>query len=153
MSTEPASGLVAPAPGLTSEASAFWEATAKGRFLIGHCPRCATWFWPPNRAYCPEGGHPAELREASGLGTVYSWTLTRRGVGAYAEAGSYVLAYVELAEGPTMLTNLVGVDPEAIEIDLPVRVVLEPTGGVGSPALPRFRPDRTSPNPREGSSA
>ena len=143
MSTDQASaaqaaGLVAPAPGVTSDAAKFWQATADGRFLVGWCPRCETWFWPPNRAFCPGRGHRAGLAEASGLGSVYSWTLMRRGVGPYAAAGPYVLAYVELAEGPTMLTNLIGVDPGSIEIGMPVHVVLTPTGDAGDPALPRF---------------
>jgi uncharacterized OB-fold protein len=52
----------------------------------------------------------------------------------------YVLAYVELTEGPTMLTNIVGVDPDGVTIGLPVRVEFSRTGGTEDPALPRFRP-------------
>jgi uncharacterized OB-fold protein len=132
--------LVAPPPNITPEAANFWAATAEGRFLVGHCPECEAWFWPPNRGFCPGNGHPAGLKEASGLGTLYSWTVIHRGSGPYAAAGSYVLAYVELEEGPTMLTNLIDVDPEAIEIGMALRVALVPTGAAGSPALPRFRP-------------
>ena len=137
---EQSAGLVAPAPGITADAAEFWQATALGRFMIGRCPRCQTWFWPPNRAFCPGGGHRAELAEASGIGSVYSWTLIRRGVGPYAAAAPYVLAYVELVEGPTMLTNLIQVAPESIRIGMPVQVEFAPTDESGGPALPRFRP-------------
>jgi uncharacterized OB-fold protein len=41
---------------------------------------------------------------------------------AYKDAVPYVLAYVELTEGPTMLTNIVGIDPDVVTIGLPVRV-------------------------------
>jgi hypothetical protein len=59
---------------------------------------------------------------------------------AYKDAVPYVLAYVELTEGPTMLTNIVGVDPDGVTIGLPVGVEFFRTGGPEDPALPRFRP-------------
>jgi uncharacterized OB-fold protein len=62
------------------------------------------------------------------------------GSGPYKDAVPYVLAYVELTEGATVLTNIVGVDPEDVTIGLPVRVVFVRTGGPTDPALPRFRP-------------
>lgn len=135
-----ASGLVAPPPSVIDDATEFWDATAQGRFQVGWCARCRAWFWPPNRVYCPGGGHPAGLAEASGIGSVYSWTVIRRGAGPYAAQAPYVLAYVELAEGPTMLTNLIDVKPESIRIGMSVQVTLVPTGDASSPALPRFRP-------------
>jgi uncharacterized OB-fold protein len=51
----------------------------------------------------------------------------------------YVIAVVELDEGPRLLTNLVGVDPDpdVLPLDLPVEVVFET---VGDAALPLFRP-------------
>jgi uncharacterized OB-fold protein len=51
-----------------------------------------------------------------------------------------VLAYVELTEGPTVLANIVGIDPGDVTIGLPVRVVFARTGGPEEPALPRFQP-------------
>jgi hypothetical protein len=114
--------------------------------VVGHCPACDQWFWPPTRSFCPRCGGPAGLREASGQGTVYSYTIVRAsgaialGGAPYRDAVPYVLAYVELAEGPTVLTNIVGVDPEDVTISLPVRVVFARTGGPQDPALPRFQP-------------
>jgi hypothetical protein len=51
-----------------------------------------------------------------------------------------VIAIVELAEGPRLMTNLVGIepDPAKIRIGLPVEVVFEDVSG--DIALPRFRP-------------
>ena len=69
---------------------------------------------------------------------VYSFTVIRRGQGAYRDAGPYVLAYVELEEGPRIMTNIVGSDPGAVRIGQRVEVVFDDTGA-GS-ALPRFRP-------------
>jgi hypothetical protein len=50
----------------------------------------------------------------------------------------YAIAYVTLAEGVTMLTNIVEADFDSIEIDKDVEVVFRPTEG--GQALPVFRP-------------
>jgi uncharacterized OB-fold protein len=55
----------------------------------------------------------------------------------------YVVAYVELEEGPQLLTNLVGCDPETITIGMSVRVDFVPTPdeATGDPlGVPRFVP-------------
>ena len=76
--------------------------------------------------------------EGSGRGEVYSFTVMRQGQGAYRDAGPYVLAYVELEEGPRIMTNIVGADIRALTIGQPVEVVFHDTGE--GTALPRFRP-------------
>jgi uncharacterized protein len=91
------------------------------------------------RFVCPSC-HRTELThiEASGRGTIYSFTVTTKGILEYRHAGAYVLAMVELAEGPKMVTNIVDCDPGELSIGQPVEVVFHDTGGDG--ALPRFRP-------------
>ena len=50
----------------------------------------------------------------------------------------YVVAVVELEEGPRMIANVVGVAPEKVRCDMPVTVVFEPRGdGV---KVPQFVP-------------
>ena len=51
---------------------------------------------------------------------------------------SYVVALVELEEGPRMLSNIVGVPPEQVACELPVRVVFEDI--TGEATLPKFVP-------------
>jgi hypothetical protein len=48
------------------------------------------------------------------------------------------VAYVELEEGPRLMTNLVGVENDAIYCDMPVEVVFEDVTPAIS--LPKFRP-------------
>jgi uncharacterized OB-fold protein len=80
-------------------------------------------------------------REASGQGVVYSYTVVRKGDGLWKDVAPYVVAYVELAEGPRVMTNVVGIDPSDVRIGMPVEVVFEPDGAGG--AVYRF----TSPSP------
>ena len=133
-----AESLPAPAPAVNPETQEFWTATAAGRLLLKRCHDCGAVIWYP-RAICPECWSPrTEWFPASGRGRVYSYTVNHRGEGAYAGAVPYVLAYVELDEGPRVMTNIVAADAAELAVGLPVEVVFHDTGD-GS-ALPRFRP-------------
>ena len=76
------------------------------------------------------------FQPASGHGTIYSVSVARRADPPYA------LAYVTLAEGPTMMTNIVACDLDALAIGQPVRVIFQ-AGPTGLP-IPMFTPDRGS---------
>lgn len=94
--------------------------------------------WYP-RAICPDcSSLRTEWFAASGRGRVYSYTVNQRGEGAYQGSAPFVLAYVELDEGPRVMTNVVEADAADLAVGLPVEVVFHDTGD-GS-ALPRFRP-------------
>jgi uncharacterized OB-fold protein len=82
-----------------------------------------------------------EWLQVSGRGRIYSYTVNHRGEGAYQSSPPYVLAYVELDEGPRMMTNVVGADEAKLAVGLPVEVVFHDTGE--GTALPRFRPLRS----------
>lgn len=132
------STLPAPAPEIQPETEAFWAATARGVLLIQRCTRCRLAIWYP-RFICPSC-HSTELEnvEASGFGRIHSFTVTTRGILEYKDCGAYVLSFVELDEGPKMMTNIVDADPATLAIGQRVSVVFHDTGA-GS-ALPRFTP-------------
>jgi uncharacterized protein len=118
--------LPATAPTPTEDDQPFWAAAAEGRLVLPRCRGCETYIWYP-RAICPDcHSTDVEWVAASGRGTVYSFTVNARAFGAWAEHAPYVIAYVELAEGPRVLTNIVGVDPDQVRIGLAVRAVFEP---------------------------
>jgi uncharacterized OB-fold protein len=130
--------LPVPAPERTPETSAFWDATATGRLVLARCDACGTVIWYP-KTCCPQcGGLSVSWKDASGTGTIYSFTVVHRAPGPFGEAVPFVIAYVELDEGPRVLTNIVGCDPQEVSIGQAVRVVFCDTGE-GS-ALYRFEP-------------
>jgi uncharacterized OB-fold protein len=132
------SDLPSPEPHVTPETVAYWEAAGDGRLLVGYCTDCGEHFFYPRRR-CPLcAGADVEYVEAEGTGTVHARTIVRQAGGDYAEATPYVLAYVELDEGPRMLTNVVGADPEDVEVGDRVEVTFDAVAG--DVALPRFRP-------------
>ncbi|NNH03171.1 nucleotide-binding protein [Microbacterium ulmi] len=108
--------------------------------LLPHCVRCAHVVWAP-RPYCPEcGSLEVRWEPASGGGAVYSFTVNRRGKGfnrRYEEIGPYVVAYVELDEGPRVLTNIVGCAVDDVRIGQRVRAVIQHSG---EDSILRFAP-------------
>lgn len=121
-----------PAPIPNPETQAFWDAAAQGKLLLRHCTACGQAHYYP-RTICPFCfSDRTEWREASGKGTIYSYSVMRR-----AEV-PYAIAYVTLAEGPTMMTNIVECDLDAIRIGQAVAVTFLPSEG-GAP-VPMFKP-------------
>jgi hypothetical protein len=113
-----------PLPLVTPETEPWWEATRAGRLLVQRCEACGHHQHYP-RALCTRC-HATRLGfvEASGRGTVYSFTVIHRAP-APAFTPPYVVALVRLAEGPVLLTHVVGCPPEAVRCDQPVRLAWE----------------------------
>lgn len=127
-----------PAPVVTTTTKAFWDATAEGRFMLQRCDACATVIWFPKN-HCPEcSGTSLGTFDCSGRGTVYSFTIIRKVGNAYKEAVPFVVAYVELEEGPRVMTNIVGCEPDQVRVGMPVSMVFHDTGHGN--ALYRFVP-------------
>ena len=123
---------------LTGETTPFWDATANGQLVLPRCVECAATIWYP-KGFCSLcGSSSIEWVPASGRGTVYSFSITRKGAGVWAENSPYVVAYVELDEGPRVLTNIVGCSVDDVRIGMGVSVVFDPTPE--GPAVYRFQP-------------
>jgi uncharacterized OB-fold protein len=120
------------APAVNIETQPFWDATAQGKLLYKKCTACGEPHFYP-RSHCPFCfSDKTEWAEASGKGTVYTYSVMRRAPIPYA------IAYVTLAEGPTMMTNIVDCDLDSIKIGQKVKVVFKPSEG-GAP-VPCFAP-------------
>jgi uncharacterized OB-fold protein len=120
-------------PQVSPETRQFWEAAATGRLLVKDCADCGRVHYYP-RAICPHCfGERTRWRESAGRGSVYSFTVMRR------EKEPYALAYVTLDEGVTLMTNIVGCEPDAIAVGLRVRVRFVPTPD--GPPVAMFEPE------------
>lgn len=130
--------LPVPAPLISPETKPFWDGTKAGKLMLPRCRQCSFVIWYP-RQFCPDCGHNCvDWFEASGHGSIYSFTNVRRGEGAYRETPNYVLAFVELQEGPRVLTNIIDCDPAQLYIGQSVSAVFCDAGDEA--ALLRFRP-------------
>lgn len=123
-----------PAPEANAETQVFWDAAAAGTLMIKRCGACGRPHYYP-RALCPFClSDDTRWEAAAGTGTLYSYSVMRRGAGA-----PFTLAYVTLDEGPAVLTNIVG-DPDALAIGQRMAVDFVATDG---PPVPMFRPATT----------
>ena len=171
--------MIPPSPGKDDEW--FWAGVDQGKLLIQRCESCGTLHHPPV-PMCPEcGSEEWAPHEASGLGSVHTWILSRHpsrraetdsaspGAGAsrggdggsgdrrsgYGGSGDKgggdgvrIVVLVELEEGPRIVSNLLGVQPEDVRNDMAVAVCFERfDGGV---TLPQFRPVDPLPEPGAG---
>ncbi len=121
------------APVVYPETRPFWDAAAQGRLLLKRCVACGEAHYFP-RSLCPFClSDRTEWQQASGRGSIHTYSVTRR-----AGPVVYVIAYVTLDEGPTMMTNIIDCEPDSVRIGQRVEVVFKPSDG--GPPVPMFRP-------------
>jgi len=127
-----------PVPQPTPETQHFWDGTLAGELRLQRCSDCSHVYFPP-RPFCPEcAARGVEVFTASGKATLYSYVINHRAPKGW--EAPYSIAVVELAEGPRMMTNIVGCDqtPEALELDMDLEVTFEKlTDDIN---LPKFKP-------------
>lgn len=126
----------------TPETQHYWDGAKRGELLIQQCDGCAHYYFPP-RPFCPKcASRDVTVRKASGKASLYSYVIShqlRPG-----QEGPFAIAVVELAEGPRMMTNIVGCaqTPEALQLDMPLQVTFEEWDDVIT--LPKFTPAKNS---------
>jgi uncharacterized protein len=122
-----------PRPVPDADTAPYWEAAAQGRLVVQRCRSCdhAQLY---GRYHCTACGGPVAWDEASGRGTVYSFTIIRQQFSrSFRHLLPYVVALVDLEEGPRIMTNVVGVEPSDLRVGMPVQVRFDE-------GLPLFEP-------------
>jgi uncharacterized OB-fold protein len=125
-----------PAPIVTADNAFFWEACTRGELVAQRCGACGVLAHPP-RPMCPHcHATQREVARLSGRGEVWSWIVPRHPAPiGFAEPP--VVALIRLEEGITLVSNVVGVAPDAMRNGLRVAVAFEPTAN--DMAVPVFR--------------
>lgn len=129
-----------PVPAPDAETAPFWDACKEHRLSVQKCRQCGTLRFPPNRICAECRSTEMDWVAVSGRATLYSWIVVRHPVPreVYADDVPYVVALVDLAEGPRMVSNLEGCEPEDARDGMPLEVVFEP--GQGGFVFPKFVP-------------
>ena len=112
-----------PAPARTPETEAYWKSASEGILLVRKCRSCGEAHHYP-RTNCPFCfSDLTEWQKASGKGVIYTYTVMRR------VPVPYAIAYVTLEEGPSMMTNIIDCDLDAVAIGSRVRLIFKPSDG------------------------
>jgi len=135
MTETPAKPKPRPAP----ESLPYWQAAKEHRLALPKCEDCDKFWFPPSRA-CPHClSMNVSFQTVSGRGKVFSFvTFHRVYRPAFAQDVPYVVALVELEEGPRLLTNILGISHEDVRCEMPVEVVFDDYDDEMS--IPKFRP-------------
>lgn len=126
-------------PGYSDLTGPYWEGAREGRLLVQHCAACDR-IWHPPLPCCPHcRSGDIGWREMSGDGTVYSYTVVTHPTHfEFADRIPYVVAIVELAEGPRLVTGITGCAPDQVRVGMAVRARFTPV--TGDVTLPYFEP-------------
>lgn len=130
-------------PLIDSESEPFWQAAREGRFLIMQCNGCDRPFFYPRR-YCPRcWSDDTGWREASGRGTVYTYSIVHQNPAPpFRDRVPYAVVLVDLEEGVRVMGNWDrSADLSRLEVGAEVEVTFEHV--TGEVSLPRFRPTGT----------
>lgn len=128
-----------PLPTISDFNRPFWQAARNHELRLQRCDECNL-IWAPNGPVCPRClSAKFHWEKLSGRGTVASWVeFHRLYIPAFADELPYSVAFIELEEGPRIISNVIGVKGADMKIGMPVEVVFEPV--TDEVTLPKFRP-------------
>jgi len=128
-----------PAPPATELTEPFWAGGLSGELRLQQCANCGHIRYPIS-TICPVCWSPdCVWTPLSGRGTVQSHIVFERAYHeAWADQVPYVVALIELDEGPVLVSNVVGVQPSAVRVGQPVTVTFARRSATA--ALPQFTP-------------
>lgn len=99
----------------------FWDAAKRQKLLVQHCSSCSKKFFRPEIA-CPHCRSRAwEWVESSGKGQLYSFSIMHRSPSPAFKA-PFIFAAIEMDEGWTLFSNLIGLEIDEAQIGMPVEV-------------------------------
>jgi hypothetical protein len=132
-------GTNIPLPRPTPLSKPHWDGCQKGVLRVQRCRDCGEHVFIPEPLCTSCQGQNLEWVDTTGRGTVYSYTVVHRPQRPEFQV-PYTVAIIEMEEGWHMLTNLVEIAPEDVEIGMKVEVVFEKRSE--EITLPYFRPAR-----------
>jgi len=132
-----------PQPTASWETRGYWEGAGRDELVLQRCRSCGTMQHKPRGICVTCLDHDLEHFVASGRGTVYTFTVTNQNQArGFADACPYIMAYIDLEEGPRLLTNIVDCDPDTVSIGMNVtaRFVHDERDDGEAFAVPVFAP-------------
>jgi uncharacterized protein len=134
-------GYVKPLPQADGTTRPYWDSLNANDLKIQRCNDTGKYF------FYPRGMSPFTLSDnvswetVKGTGVIHAFTIVHQNrAPGFVDELPYVVAMVELDEGPRMMTNIIGVepDPEHVKIGMPVELVYDRV--TDEVTLPKFKP-------------
>jgi uncharacterized protein len=107
--------FIAPAPGKLADE--FYKFALKGKLCIQKCCDCGVWHHIPRERCADCGSFDLDWAQCSGRGTLFSWTETNTPpLPSLQDDVPFIVALIELEEGPRVVCRLVGVANDDLEV-------------------------------------
>jgi uncharacterized OB-fold protein len=127
-----------PLPQPSIDSKPFWDGLKDRRVMLQTCGDCGLIRHYPRPVCDACYSMDVEWTEASGRGTVYSWTQTHHPFhDGFRGEVPYILVTVDLAEGVRIQSQLIDAKFEDVRVGLPVEVVF--VDATDEVTLPLFR--------------
>jgi uncharacterized OB-fold protein len=127
--TGPSDADLQPLPHETFDALPYWEGCRAGKLVIQRCRDCAAYQFYPRDLCITCGSAQVEFVEVSGRAIVHAYSICHKPLSPrFADLTPYVVALVDLAEGPRMMTNIVGCPESELHIGMAVQVAFQHLG-------------------------
>lgn len=127
-----------PRPNPSEEGQPFFDYLKEGELRIQRCAACSKFRHPPQPMCSSCGSFDSEWVKVSGKGSVYSYVVTRQAIHpALVDRVPFLTVSVALDEGPHVTSNLLDVDPDDVQIGMPVTLEIVDKGD--GLILPMFR--------------
>jgi len=117
----------------------FWQATKNHELHLQRCLKCGNVWYPPGESCTKCASTDYKWSKMSGKGTIWSWALFyQKYFPSFAQDIPYNTVIVQLEEGPWMISNIVGINNQEIQCDMPVEAVFDDV--TEEVALVKFKP-------------
>jgi uncharacterized OB-fold protein len=132
-----------PRPRIDTVSKGFWDAARAGTLTVQRCDDCGHNHYP-GTPVCPNClSSKQSWAPVSGRGTLLSWVRFHRAYwDEFRDELPYAVILVGLEEGPLMISNLMGAEPESLKIGDPLEVCFDAVDEATT--LPKFRPAGSS---------
>ena len=110
-----------PLPDINDVNLPYWESAKAHALALPVCLRCGHTYYPMT-SYCPRClAAESEWRQVAGTGTLVTWNVMHQVYDkSFEDVAPYIVAVVQLTEGPQLVTNLVNTTADALHIGLPL---------------------------------
>jgi uncharacterized OB-fold protein len=125
------------------DSAPWWDAIRDGTLTVNACRSCGrkSLYARPFCPYC--WSEEVNLTSAGGAARLYTWSVVHQNGGPFAARTPYVVAIVDLAEGPRLMTTIEACSPEALEAGLELTLDFRHDGDGFT--VPVFKPATTAP--------
>ncbi len=133
-------------PVATPESKPYWDGLKEHKLMLPTCEECGSPHFYP-RPFCPKPecfSWNIGWKEASGKGKVHTYVISHQPIPPYGADNPppYVIAVIELEEGPRLMSNLIIDDPYTTTVDMDVEIVFDDV--TDEVTLPKFKPIQAS---------